>query len=63
MVRCPTEGEDEDGGYGDDDASEHDDDEPCGSFGSLRRRLSDAHGVDEGVREEEDEFHVEPTHR
>ena len=37
---------------------EHDDDEPGGAVGGLRRRLGDSHGVDEGVRDEVDELHI-----
>jgi hypothetical protein len=39
-------------------SGEHDDDEPGGTIGSLRRRLRDSHGVDKGVRDELDELHV-----
>ena len=38
--------------------AEHDDDEPGGTIGSLRRGLRDSHGVDKGVRDELDELHV-----
>jgi hypothetical protein len=37
---------------------QHDDDEPCGAIGGLRRGLGDSHGVDEGVRDELDELHI-----
>ena len=37
---------------------EHDDDEPGGAVGGLRRRLGDPHGVDKGVRDELNELHV-----
>jgi hypothetical protein len=40
------------------DGGEHDDDEPGGTIGSLRRWLRDSHGVDKGVRDELDELHV-----
>jgi hypothetical protein len=41
-----------------DNAGEHDDDEPgCAVFG-LRRGLGDTHGVDEGVRDEQEELHL-----
>jgi len=36
----------------------HDDDEPGGTIGSLRRGLCYSHGVDKGVRYELDELHV-----
>ena len=39
-------------------SGEHDDDEPGGTIGSLRRWLRDSHGVDKGVRDELDELHV-----
>ena len=37
---------------------EHDDDEPGGTIGSLRRGLRDSHGVDESISDELDELHV-----
>ncbi len=46
-----------DGGDDGDDGREHDDDEPGGAVRGLRRRLGDAHGVDEGVRDKQEEFH------
>jgi hypothetical protein len=33
-------------------------DEPCSALCGLRRGLSDAHGVDEGVRDEQEEVHI-----
>jgi hypothetical protein len=50
--------EEGDGGDSDDNGAEHDDDEPCGAFFSLWRGLSDPHGVDKGVRDEQEELHV-----
>jgi len=41
-----------------DNAGEHDDDEPgCAVFG-LRRGLGNTHGVDEGVRDEQQKLHL-----
>ncbi len=51
-------GQDSDGNDGCKYGGEHDDDEPGGPVGGLRRRLGDSHGVDEGVRDEVDELHV-----
>ncbi len=51
-------GDDCDGKDGDDDGAEHDEDEPGGSFCGLRGGLGDAHGVDEGVRDEEEKLHI-----
>jgi hypothetical protein len=47
-----------DGGDGGNHGCEHDNDEPGGAICGLWRGLRDAHGVDEGVRNEEDELHV-----
>jgi hypothetical protein len=46
-----------DGGNKGDNSTEHDDDEPGCAVCGLWRGLSDAHGVDEGVRDEQEEFH------
>lgn len=46
-----------DGGNEHDNDGEHDDDEPGCTICSLWRGLGDAHGVDEGVRDEQEEFH------
>jgi len=50
-------GQDGDGGDGGNYGGEHDHDEPCGAIRSLGRGLGDPHGVDKGVRNEEDELH------
>lgn len=50
--------QDGDGDDGSKDGGEHDDDEPGGAVGCLRRRLGNAHGVDKGVRDELDELHI-----
>jgi hypothetical protein len=36
---------------------EHDEDEPCGTVCGLGRGLGYPHGVDKGVRDEQDELH------
>jgi hypothetical protein len=54
------DGYDGDGDNGCEYGGEHDDDEPGGAVGGLRRRLGDPHGVDKGVRDELDELHVFP---
>ena len=46
-----------DGGHQGDNDSEHDDNEPGSAVCGFWRRLGDSHGVDEGVRDEEEEFH------
>lgn len=43
---------------GDEDAGQHDGDEPGGAHGLFGRRLGDAHGVDESVRDEEEKPHI-----
>ena len=40
------------------DGTQHDKDEPRCAICGLRRRLGDAHGVDESVRNKEEELHV-----
>ena len=45
------------GGNSGNDKGKHNDDEPGGAVRGLRRRLGDAHGVDEGVRDKQEEFH------
>jgi len=52
------DGYDGDGDNGCKHGGEHDDDEPGGTVGSLRRGLGDPHGVDKGVCDELDELHV-----
>ena len=47
-----------DGDNGCKHSGEHDDNEPGGAVGSLRRGLGDPHGVDKGVRDELDELHI-----
>ena len=44
-------------GDGDQDACEHEGDDPGGANGSSGRRAGDSHGVDEDVRDEEEELH------
>ena len=39
------------------DGGQHDEDEPGGAGCGLGRGLGDAHGVDEGVRDEEEKLH------
>ena len=46
------------GGDHSDNSTEHDDDEPGGAVGGLWGGLGDPHGVDKGVRDEQDELHV-----
>jgi hypothetical protein len=41
-----------------DNAGEHDDDEPGRAVFGLRRGLGNTHGVDEGVRDEQEELHL-----
>jgi hypothetical protein len=47
-----------DGDDGCEYGGEHDDDEPGGAVGGLRRGLGDPHGVDKGVCDELDKLHV-----
>ena len=49
--------EDGDGCNADKDASQHKGDEPGSAVCGLGRGLGDAHGVDERVREEEEQLH------
>ena len=51
------DGYDSDGDDGCEYGGEHDDDEPGGAVGGLRRGLGDPHGVDKGVRDETNELH------
>ena len=44
-------------GYAKENAKKHGGDEPGGAVGGARRGLGDAHGVDEGVREEKEKLH------
>ena len=53
-MRGPMDGQESHGYYSGEDCSEHEEDEPRGTFCDLRRRLSDAHGVDEGIRDEKE---------
>ena len=57
----PFDGQECDGRDGGNHGAEHDNDEPCGAICGLRRGLGDSHGVDESVRNEEDELHVSLT--
>jgi hypothetical protein len=56
-MRSPPDGDDGDGSDDSDYGEEHDNDELSGSICGLGRGLSDTHGVDEGVRDEEEELH------
>ena len=47
-----------DGDDGRNNCDQHRENEPGGPFCSLRRGLGDAHGVDKGVRDEEEKLHV-----
>ena len=49
--------DDGDGGDSSDHRGEHDEDEPGRTVCGLRRGLRNSHGVDEGVRDEQDELH------
>ena len=57
-VGGPVDGQKGDGGDGSRDGEEHCNDEPCGALCSFRRGLGDPHGVDEGVRDEQEELHI-----
>ena len=50
-------GQEGDSGDGGKDSCQHGDDEQGGAVGGLGRGLGDAHGVDEGVRDEVEELH------
>ncbi len=57
-MRGPAKGQNR---YRDDrgeDGRQHDEDEPGGAVSGLGGGLGDAHGIDEGVRDEEEELHV-----
>ena len=58
VMRGPVDSQGGYGDYGGEDRTEHEEDEPRGTVCGLRRGLGDAHGVDEGVRDEEEQFHV-----
>ena len=47
-----------DAGDGNHDGGEQGDDEPCGAIMALWRGLGDPHGVDEVVRDEQEELHI-----
>ena len=51
-------GQDGDGGDGGKDRGQHSYDEQGGAIRGLGRGLGDAHGVDEGVRDEVEELHI-----
>jgi hypothetical protein len=55
------DGEERDGGDGCNHQREKDYDEPGCAIGGLWRGLSDAHGIDESVRDESDEVHDFPV--
>ena len=52
------DGHESDAGDGNHDGGEQCDDEPCSAFLALWRGLGDPHGVDEGVRDEQEDVHV-----
>ena len=51
------DGQNCDGGDSGKHGSEQNEDKPCGAFFRLGRGLGDAHRVDEGVRDEQNELH------
>jgi hypothetical protein len=53
----PVNGQDGDRDENGKDDGQQGDDEPGGAFRGLGRGLGDAHGVDEGVRDEEEKIH------
>jgi hypothetical protein len=57
-VGGPVDGQNHDGDDGGNDGREQDNDKPGGPVCGLWRGLGDPHGVDEGVRDEQDELHV-----
>ena len=57
VMRDPLNGDHGDGCHCGENDSEHDDDEYRGAVCGLGRGLSDPHGVDEGVRDEEEKLH------
>lgn len=56
-MRRYVDGQNCDGDNGGKYSREQSDDEPGSTICSLWRRLGDSHGVDEGVRDEEEELH------
>jgi hypothetical protein len=57
VVGRPADGQSRHRGNNGDNRSEHDHDEPGRPVFGLRRGLGDAHGVDESVRDEQEELH------
>ena len=57
-VGGPVDRQKGDGGDDSRDGGEQRDDEPCGALCSFRRGLGDPHGVDEGVRDEQQKLHL-----
>ena len=58
MTGSPVDGHDCYGCDGQKHSGEHDNDKPRGTICRLWRGLGDPHGVDENVRDEENELHV-----
>jgi hypothetical protein len=56
-MRGPMNRQDGDGDENGEDYGQQGDDEPGGAFCGLGRGLGDAHGVDEGVRDEKEKIH------
>lgn len=52
------EGQEGDAGDENHNGEEQSDDEPGGPLRGLRRGLGDPHGVDESVRDEQEEVHI-----
>jgi hypothetical protein len=61
LVGGPVESQQGDGGDSSRDGGEQGDDEECCALCCLWRGLGDPHGVDEGVRDEQEELHVVAT--
>ena len=54
----PADSQEGDGADNSRDGGEQGDDEPCGPLCCLWGGLGDPHGVDEGVRDEQEEVHI-----
>ena len=50
--------EQDDGNQAGEDGDQHEEDDPGGAIGGFRRGLRDAHGVNEGIRDEKEELHM-----
>ena len=57
-MRGPVDGQKRNGCNDREHARQHEEDEPCRAISGSWRGLGDAHGFDEGVRDEEEELHV-----